>query len=56
MMEETSKRKFSEKLIDILGGGALGTVIVLGYIVLSVGVVMFLLYLIKLIHQLIVGI
>ncbi|OLS30359.1 MAG: hypothetical protein HeimAB125_19520 [Candidatus Heimdallarchaeota archaeon AB_125] len=55
MMEQTSERKFTDKLIYILGGGALGAAIALGYILLSVGVVGLLLYVITLLHQLIVG-
>jgi len=55
MMEETSEVKLIHKIIDILGGGALGTAIILGYILSSVAVVLLLLYLIKLLHQLIVG-
>ncbi len=55
MMEETSEVKLIHKIIDIIGGGALGTAIILGYILSSVGVILLLLYLIKLLHQLIVG-
>lgn len=54
-MEETSDRKLVNRIGDILGGGALGIAIILGYILLSVGIVLFLLYIIKLLHQLIVG-
>ncbi len=55
MMEETSDIKLVHRIVDIIGGGALGTAIILGYILSSVGVVLFLLYLIKLLHQIIVG-
>ncbi|MCE7738531.1 MAG: hypothetical protein GPJ50_04040 [Candidatus Heimdallarchaeota archaeon] len=55
MMEETSEVKLIHKIVDILGGGALGAVIILGYLFLSVGVVLLLLFIIKLLHQLIVG-
>ena len=55
MMVKTERRKFTDILINIFGGGTLGALIVAGYIALSVGVVLFLLWIIKLIHQLIVG-
>ena len=56
MMAETTEFTFKDKLVRILGGGALGTAIILGYILASVGFVLGLLYLIKLLHQAIVGV